>query len=223
MSIETAVRLIRDTDAEDLAQALQRSRARLAPWEPDRSASYFTVSGQREVASRALADHAQGRSWPGVICVDGALVGQITLYSILRGPFQTCFVGYWVAADHARRGIATRALQLTLEIAFGELALHKVEAFAQLNNQRSRRVLERNGFRQVGVLHRHIYIGGQWQDELHFERIAPWDDGAPRPSFTTRRRPANRTQARHRRSALPSPAVRRCSSRHRGSVRDRGG
>jgi ribosomal-protein-alanine N-acetyltransferase len=112
-----------------------------------------------------------------VICADGVLVGRITLNNILRGPLQSCFVSYWVAADHVRKGIATRALRLALDVAFSELSLHRVEAFTQVSNKASQLVLERNNFQRVGVLGRHIHIAGRWRDEFLFERIAPWDDG----------------------------------------------
>ncbi len=177
MNTDTVLRLIQETDAGDLAQILRRSREHLAPWEPERAASYFTEAGQRELAGRMLAEQALGRSWPGVICAYGELVGRITLNNILRGPLQSCFVSYWVAADFVRKGIGTRALQLALDTAFNELALHRVEAFTQVSNKPSRLVLERNNFRHVGVLRRHIHIAGGWRDEFLFERIAPWDDG----------------------------------------------
>ncbi len=69
--------------------------------------------------------------WPGLILVDGEIAGRITLNNILRGPLQCCFVGYWVARAHAGHGVATEALRQALDVAFGALRLHRVEAFTR--------------------------------------------------------------------------------------------
>jgi ribosomal-protein-alanine N-acetyltransferase len=59
-----------------------------------------------------------------------------------------------------------------LEVAFGELALHRLEAGTRPENIASQRVLERNGFTCVGLLRRHLLIGGEWRDHLLWERLA---------------------------------------------------
>lgn len=120
--------------------------------------------------------------WPGVILVDGEIAGRITLNNILRGPLQSCFVGYWVARAHAGHGVATEALRQALDAAFGALRLHRVEAFTRVDNHASQRVLLKNGFTAVGTARRHIHLDGRWHDERLFECLAPWDDGvSPNP------------------------------------------
>ncbi|MEU5881332.1 GNAT family protein [Spirillospora sp. NPDC047279] len=174
-----AVRLrpLRVDDAEELAALYQANREYLRPWEPLRDDGYFTVAGQRDNARDLVRAHAAGEMWAGVILVDGGIAGRITLNNILRGPLQSCFVGYWVARERAGRGVATEAVRQVLELAFGDLGLHRVEAFTRVDNDASRRVLARNGFAQVGIARRHIHVDGRWHDERLFERLAPWDDG----------------------------------------------
>ncbi len=64
-----------------------------------------------------------------------------------------------------------------LDVAFHDLALHRVDAFVRVDNERSLRVLEKNGFRTVGVSRRHLHVGGRWRDEIYLQKLAPWDDG----------------------------------------------
>lgn len=177
VAVETVrLRAVRVDDAEELAGLYLANREYLRPWEPVREAS-FTVEGQRANAYDLVRAHAAGEMWPGVILENGEIAGRITLNNILRGPLQSCFVGYWVAQDRAGRGVATEAVRQALGLAFGELGLHRVEAFTRVDNDRSQRVLARNGFTAVGIARRHIHVDGRWHDERLFERLAPWDDG----------------------------------------------
>ncbi|WP_242905401.1 GNAT family N-acetyltransferase [Actinomadura terrae] len=177
-----ALRLAVDADAEALAVLCLENREYLRPWEPERAESYFTVEGQRANLRALLDAYDAGEMWPAVILVDGEVVGRITLNNILRGPLQSCFVGYWVARAHAGRGVATEAVRQALDVAFDELLLHRVEAFTRIDNHASQRVLEHNGFTVVGTARHHIHVDGRWHDERFFERLAPWDDGiAPLP------------------------------------------
>jgi len=52
----------------------------------------------------------------------------ITLQSIIRGFFQSCSVGYWIAEGAQGRGLATAALREATLVAFYELGLHRVQA-----------------------------------------------------------------------------------------------
>jgi ribosomal-protein-alanine N-acetyltransferase len=171
------LRVVRPDDAGALAALYVANREYLRPWEPERDDAYFTVEGQRANLDDLLDAYGTGEMWPGVVLVDGRIAGRITLNNILRGPLQSCFVGYWVAAARAGRGVATEAVRQVLRVAFRELGLHRVEAFTRVDNHASQRVLERNGFTPVGVSRRHIHVGGRWHDERLFERLAPWDDG----------------------------------------------
>ncbi|XRQ12471.1 GNAT family N-acetyltransferase [Actinomadura welshii] len=171
------VRVVQMADAERLAELYAENREYLRPWEPERDDSYFTVDGQRANLRDLIEAYATEEMWPGVILADGEVAGRITLNNVLRGPLQSCFVGYWVARAHAGRGVASEALRQALDVAFGGLRLHRVEAFTRVDNLASQRVLERNGFTVVGTARRHIHLDGRWHDERLFERVAPWDDG----------------------------------------------
>jgi len=61
-------------------------------------------------------------------------------------------VGYWVHPDARGNGVATEAVRLVLDYAFGPLGLHRVALRAAIPNAGSRRVAVKAGMRQVGVL-----------------------------------------------------------------------
>ena len=172
-------RLVSPDDAAALAALLTDNREFLAPTDPYRADSYYSVAGQDELIEGLLAQHAAGTSLPHVILDDhGVLVGRITLNEIVRGPFQSCSVGYWVAEGATRRGLASAALASMTEIAFGELQLHRIQAGTLTDNAASRKVLTRNGFQRFGRAPAYLKIAGRWQDHILWQRLTPHDDSS---------------------------------------------
>jgi [ribosomal protein S5]-alanine N-acetyltransferase len=168
----TVTRLITPEDAPALAEVLRANREFLAPWDPVRNEDYFTVDGQRAVIRADLQQYDQGSKLPHVIVADsGHVIGRITLNGIVRGPFQSCAMGYWVSASHNGRGFATRAVREMVRMAFEELGLHRVQAETLPHNVGSQRVLERNGFVRFGMAPEYLHIAGRWQDHILFQVV----------------------------------------------------
>lgn len=155
-----------------MTELVRVNREFLAPWEPVRGEDYFTADGQRAAIRGALARYEQGSALPHVILGDGGRVaGRITLNGIVRGPFQSCSMGYWVGAADNGRGLATAAVRDIIRVAFEELGLHRVQAETLLHNLRSQRVLERNGFVRFGMAPAYLNIAGQWQDHAMYQLV----------------------------------------------------
>ncbi|MEU4422674.1 GNAT family N-acetyltransferase [Actinoplanes sp. NPDC024001] len=163
------IRRIALADAGPLAAQIRASRAHLEPWEPVRDESFFTEAGQRQHIADVLA---QDNQLPHVIVEDGRVVGRINLANVVRGPFLSANLGYWVAADAIGRGVAGTAVAALARAAFTEYGLHRIEAATLLHNIRSQRVLERNGFERFGMAPRYLRIAGEWQDHYLFQLLA---------------------------------------------------
>jgi ribosomal-protein-alanine N-acetyltransferase len=164
-------RLMTVADAPEMAAVLSANREFLRPWDPVRSDGYFTADGQRMVIEDMLRDHARGSALPQVILLDGRIVGRITLTAIVRGPFLSAALGYWVAADANGRGVAGAAVAQIAGQAFGELGLHRLEAGTLPENTRSQRVLLRAGFQRYGLAPRYLKIAGEWRDHVLFQLL----------------------------------------------------
>lgn len=167
------IRPLAVTDARALAQLYSENRDFLAPLEPLRPDTFYTFEGQRRHIAQLGDRRAAGAAYPFVIVGDGGrVVGAINISNVVRGAFQSCNVGYWVAEEHNGRGFATRALGLVCERAFGELGLHRVEAGTLLHNIASQRVIEKNGFTRIGIAPRYLQIAGVWSDHVLFQKTA---------------------------------------------------
>lgn len=172
MTNSCSTRLITIDDAPVLAELLRTNRDFLAPWEPVRADDYFTVDGQRQVIRATLDEYARGASMPHVIFDEsGHVVGRITLNGIVRGPLQSCSVGFWLREADNGRGLVSAALRDIMRVAFDELGLHRIQAETLLHNVASQRVLERNGFVRFGLAPAYLNIAGEWQDHLMFQAL----------------------------------------------------
>jgi ribosomal-protein-alanine N-acetyltransferase len=148
----------RDADAGDFVTAVQESRSLHRPWlnPPDTPARFkaYLDRAAREDQAAFLIRHRH--------C--GTLVGYVNINNIVRSDFQSGYLAYGAFASHAGQGFMTRGLAAVLDIAFGDLGLHRVEANIQPANQRSIRLARRLGFEKEGVSPSYLMVDGQWRD-----------------------------------------------------------
>ena len=174
MTANPVTRAIRVDDAPALSALVTANRAFLAPWDPVRDDEFFTVEGQAAMVTDLLESSAAGTTSAHVILdASGAVRGQVTLYNIARRSLQSCGLGYWLDEAANGHGLATRAVAAMVDLAFGDLGLHRVEAGTLLHNVRSQAVLRRNGFVPYGVAPEYLRIAGRWQDHVLYQRINP--------------------------------------------------
>jgi [ribosomal protein S5]-alanine N-acetyltransferase len=163
---------VRVADAADLARIYRENRAFLEPYDPPRSDAFFTEEGQRTELEQAVAQAAVGARLRYVIADGDEFVGALSISNIVRGPFQSANLGYWVAEARNGQGVGTRAVGLAVEAAFQEHGLHRLEAGTLLDNAGSQKVLRRNGFQEIGIAPRYLFIAGDWRDHLLFQRLS---------------------------------------------------
>lgn len=80
--------------------------------------------------------------------------------------------GYWVAAAARGNGAATRAVSLVSRWGFEALDLARLQILTPTKNPASRRVAERAGFRNEGVLRAYRNIGGEQTDLVMYSLLA---------------------------------------------------
>jgi [ribosomal protein S5]-alanine N-acetyltransferase len=169
---EVSLAPVQIDDAAVLAALYSAERDFLGPFEPTRDASFFTVAAHRQIIDRSIALRVAGFGERFLIRVGDEVVGVLAVNNIVRGVFQSASIGYFVAQAHNGHGVATRAVAQVCEWAFGPAKLHRLEAGTLVDNIASQRVLERNGFRRIGLAPRYLQIAGQWQDHVLFQRLS---------------------------------------------------
>lgn len=92
------------------------------------------------------------------------MVGVVNITNIVRGCFQSAYLGYYAFAGYERQGLMREGLQAVVKQAFGVLKLHRLEANIQPANQASLALVEACGFRKEGFSAHYLKIGGRWRD-----------------------------------------------------------
>jgi RimJ/RimL family protein N-acetyltransferase len=77
-------------------------------------------------------------------------------------------IGYIIDPAHHWKGIATEAVSAMLDFCFGELGIHRVQAFIHPDNTASRKLVEKLGFRCEGLLRDNLRVRGVWRDDMLF-------------------------------------------------------
>jgi ribosomal-protein-alanine N-acetyltransferase len=98
----------------------------------------------------------------------GAIAGVFTVSQIVRGAFQSAYLGYYAHERFAGQGMMREALEQVLDHSFGPLGLHRVEANIQPGNAPSIALARGAGFRLEGFSPRYLLIGGQWRDHERY-------------------------------------------------------
>ena len=152
----------------------------LTKWEPTRPSGMPDVINDRNAfGARCNARDRErhlGSGYGFGVFVKGKFCGEINLSSIQRGPFQSCYVGYWIDEGHAGNGYTPEALAVVLKYAFEDLDLHRVQVAIIPRNSSSRRVVEKLSLREEGIAERYLEINGKWEDHIRYAFTSEeWD------------------------------------------------
>jgi ribosomal-protein-alanine N-acetyltransferase len=165
---KVAIRPPQARDWQEWALLRERSRAFLTPWEPTWPADALARSAYQRRLKRQILEWRDDEAYSFLAFArdTGGVVGGIGLSNIRRGVAQTGTVGYWVGEPYARRGYMSEATRLSLDFAFGQLGLHRVEAACLPTNAPSRGLLDKVGFQYEGYARGYLRIDGAWRDHV---------------------------------------------------------
>src|SRR6185437_9031827 len=164
----------------------RESRDFLKPFEPRWSEADLTRRVFTARLRRGRQEAKQGTDYNFLIfTTDGRreqLAGGLTLSNIRRRAAQHVNLGYWMGQSFAGRGLMTEAVGLIVPFAFSTLGLHRIHAAFLPDNSASRRVLEKNGFREEGYAENYLQIDGRWADHVLFGLTREQHERGQRPS-----------------------------------------
>ena len=167
------LRLFEELDAEELHAVVVANRpllARSMPW-----AAEQTLDGTRGFVRSSRRQLAAKEGFQAAIIDDHAIAGAIG-FDRLDWRNRSASLGSWLAETSQGRGIVTAATAALVEFAFGVWKLNRIEIRAGTENAPSRRVPERLGFVQEGVIRDAERIGDRYVDHVLYGILArDWD------------------------------------------------
>ena len=164
----------RDADLEALVAAVQdpdipRWTRVPSPYTEREGREFLEGQGRQRLAGESL-------NLAVVDAGNGDLLGSIGVIR-LDPARRTAEVGYWVAPQARRRGVATRAVRLASRWALGTLGLARLELLTEPDNLASQRVAERCGYVREGLMRSYQEIKGRRRDYVLYS-LLPADPAA---------------------------------------------
>jgi [ribosomal protein S5]-alanine N-acetyltransferase len=161
------VRIPKERDIASIVRHFSENEAHLAEFSPYpkefRSEPFWRL--QVEAQRREFADDRSCKTFlfePD----DATVIGSANLSVIVRGAFQSAYLGYALAGRQQGLGLMHEALTLLIRFAFCELRLHRIMANHMPRNARSAAVLRRLGFVVEGLARQYLLINGVWEDHV---------------------------------------------------------
>ena len=157
--------------AEELLDYYISNKEHLSYYEPSRDSSFYTVEAQREILLESYRQLMNGTGIDLGIYKDDKLIGKLKISNIVYGVFKSGIVGYSLDKDYQGKGYMQEALNLILKYAEEDLELHRIEASVLTDNYKSKSVLIKCGFNEVGINEKYLFINGAWRDHITFYKI----------------------------------------------------
>jgi ribosomal-protein-alanine N-acetyltransferase len=170
--VETArlmLRQIEPSDAEAIFatfsdEAVMEFYGELPHRTPDDSRALITQQ-------QAWYAHRDGIRWGITLKGENDVIGSCGLF-LLDEESRRATTGYELRRAYWRQGIMSEALRAMLDLAFGSMGLHRVEAVVDAPNERSKGLLHKLGFTHEGTLRQRFYFRGRYFDEHYFGLLA---------------------------------------------------
>jgi ribosomal-protein-serine acetyltransferase len=165
--MDLVVRELTDADAEAVTRAVHASLEHLRPWMPwaadePRDAAWRR-GFQRESAERG------DRLFGAFLCDE--VVGCCGLHPRIGDGGRE--IGYWVAAGHVRRGVATEMAHRMVETAFADPAVTHVEIHHEPGNVASAGVPGKLGFTRLDEVSDQNHVIWRLERGAHGSPAAP--------------------------------------------------
>jgi ribosomal-protein-serine acetyltransferase len=176
-----SLRLLEESDAEELVRVIAANRDYLARWLPWVEATSNDVDTRLDFIRRTRRQFADNDGFQAAIVEDDQIIGVVGFHGVDWNNRSTS-IGYWLAEDRQRRGTMTDAVRALTTHAFRVWKLNRVEIRVSTRNLRSAAIPKRLGFSEEGVLRQSERLGDAFEDIAVYAMLAQdWRSGA-RPS-----------------------------------------
>jgi [ribosomal protein S5]-alanine N-acetyltransferase len=177
------IRLATDADVHEIIRYYGENREHLQPFSPTYPPDFLDEATWVEQVHIRLPEFAAGAGFRAFVFArdsPSVIIGNLSITSVHRGAFQSCVLGYNLAAGEQGNGYMTEAVRGAVAFAFETWKLHRVAASYMPRNTRSAAVLERCGFKVEGHAPAYLLIDGRWEDHVLTAITNPsWSSSTP--------------------------------------------
>ncbi len=160
--------------AKQVLEFHSKNRIIFERYEATRPSNFYTALHQKSLLEYEYNLAIQQkciRFWAFLKSDPSAMIGTVCFYNILRAMYERCELGYKFDRRHWHNGYAKEALAFGIDLMFGELGLHRIEAYVMEQNAASIRLLSRLNFECEGICRKSARIRGKWEDHMLFAKL----------------------------------------------------
>lgn len=157
--------------------------AHLRPWRPEDAEVLFAAIADEEIARQLPPFETESDARAHILKMAGnetylsfaisddadAVLGGVAAQ--LNRRMRTAWVSYWLQPDARGRGLASRATVALANHLFSAEDVHRLELGHRLNNPDSRKVADRAGFVQEGIMREEVEYDGVRYDTALMSRL----------------------------------------------------
>lgn len=96
---------------------------------------------------------------------DGSKIGWVCHFYMLHPDMKLLGIGYAVVPSERGKGYCTEALEILVDYLFLLKDTMRIQAFADVRNAPSQKVLEKAGFKREGAIRKTDFLRGEWVDD----------------------------------------------------------
>ena len=169
------LRLLEESDAQELYAVVEANRDHLARWMP--WAGGQTLDDTLTFIRRIGDQLTNNDGFQTAVIEDGRIAGMVGFHGV-SWEHRLTSIGYWLAESAQGSGTMTHAVRALVDHALGTWRLHRIEIRAGVDNARSRAIPERLGFTQEGLAREAERIGERYVDQVVYSMLAgEWGRG----------------------------------------------
>ena len=131
------LQILRKENAPQVLAFYEDNKSVFEPWEPSRANNFYTSSYQRASLTAEYHLMQEGqllRYWIFLKEQPDKMIGTISFQNFLKGPYQSCTLGYKLDSNYQRMGYAKEGLQRAIAYLFDVKQIHRIEAYIMPNN-----------------------------------------------------------------------------------------
>jgi ribosomal-protein-serine acetyltransferase len=162
--------LYQPRDAEELNALIEGNFnyiKRWSAWLKDRR----SIENTRAFIERNLKQFADGEGFALGIWFDGEMAGQIE-FNYLDWQNRKTEIGFWLGESFQGKGLVTKSCRVLIDYAFDQLKLNRVEMLCGAENIKSRKIAEKLGFREEGIMRQAVWLHDCFVDFVIYAMLA---------------------------------------------------
>ncbi len=166
----TTLTLIEPRHAEELRALINNSFEHIKEWSGWLKDGH-SIEDTHDFIKRNLKQFAANDGFGMAIWHKGEMAGQIE-YNYLNWTDRKTEIGYWLGKSFQGKGLIIKSCRALIDHAFDELNLNRIEIRCGVDNQKSRRIPEKLGFKDEGIARQSGWLHDRYIDHAIYSMLA---------------------------------------------------